>query len=135
MHNSRRKFLKMGIAGGSVGLLSGCLGGNVASTATIDITADGFEPLNTKVDFQAPPQGNVTWTNVDDADHKIASASDNWDWESATMQTDEAVNHGFSSPGLYEVVDPLNNDPDDPDDNGFYMKVAIGADTSIDDPL
>lgn len=117
-----------------MGWLAGC-SGNVKSTNTVDITADGFEPKNIRVALRNAPEGKVIWKNVDDQEHSVVSASDNWDFESERLGPEEAVVNDFTSSGVYSAVCGVHNDPADVAENGELMKIAIGADASIDDPV
>lgn len=119
---------------GAAGALStltvaGCTGGSdptVEDTTDVAMTDDQFDPRNIDVETGA----TVTWTNADEGEHTVTSASDNWDKDAEVAAGDEAI-HTFDEDGVYDAYCRFHGDADL---SGMSMKVGVG-DAAIENPL
>lgn len=122
----RRLFVKWASAV-SAALCSGfagCLGfldGPVERTKTVELTDDGFDPKNIKVDEGAA----VSWENKGSVTHIVVAKDDFVNLE-AEIEPGKLTNHKFGDGGVYEISCSEHS--------GERMKIAVG-DTTIKDPV
>lgn len=124
----RRTFL--GATGAvSTQLVAGCTGGSeptVEETTDVTMIDDQFDPRNISIETGA----TVTWTNEDDDEHTVTSASGNWETDTEVTAGEEAT-HTFERDGVYDGYCRFHGDADL---SGMSMKVSVG-DASIENPL
>lgn len=127
----RRTFLG-GVATSILAVLAGCTGGNttggatVEETSSVSMTGSQFDPRNIHVDTGT----TVTWSNDDETEHTVTSASDNWSMNT-TVPGGEQTTHTFDESGVYDVYCSFHGSSDL---SGMSMKVGVG-DATIDEPL
>lgn len=139
----RRQFVRSISAGAAVGFtgLAGCLGDNtVAKTQEVQLTNDGFDPRNIKVDRQK----TVYWENVSDTRYVLASATSTWNFR---QPLDPGMTTGFqfTNSGIYRLVaresegggEETPSTPETPtgtpEFTGTRMKIAVGRE--LEDPI
>lgn len=138
----RRKFL-ITYATVSIGIITGCLGGNrqqqnnggdenmggevsVKETSSVSMINSQFSPRNIHID----PGTTVTWTNNDDFGHTVSSGSDNWEKDTEVSGGDSTT-YTFDESGVYDVYCRFHGSSDL---SGMSMKIAVGN-TTIQSPL
>ncbi len=109
------------LEGGSAGM-----GQRVKETDTVSMADSQFHPRNIHVE----PETAVTWTNEDDRDHTVTSASTNWALDEL-VSGGESVTYSFAERGVYDVYCSFHGFEDL---DGMSMKVAVG-DATIEEPL
>ncbi len=134
----RRKFL-ITSATVSVGMFTGCLGGNreqennggdggasIQETNSVSMVNSQFSPRNIHIDIGT----TVTWTNDDGFGHTITGASDNWE-KDTEVSGGGSTTYTFDKPGVYDVYCRFHGSEDL---SGMSMKIAVGNIT-IQSPL
>ena len=135
----RRAFLGAAATSG-LALVAGCTGGSnpggsggngngeasVEETSSVSMTGSQFDPRNIHVDTGT----TVTWTNDDNFEHTVTSASDNWDKDSSVAGGEETT-FTFEESGVYDVYCSNHGGSDL---SGMSMKVGVG-DATIESPL
>ncbi|TKR25122.1 cupredoxin domain-containing protein [Natronomonas salsuginis] len=131
----RRRFLTV-TAASTVPLVAGCTGANnggsgrdgatVEETSDVSMTGNQFQPRNIHVDAGT----TVTWSNDDDFDHTVTSASENWD-KDTNVSGEGQTTHTFENNGVYDVYCTIHGGSDL---SGMSMKVGVG-DATIESPL
>lgn len=140
----RRRFLRSVCAGTAVGLttVGGCLGDQtVAKTPEVQLTAEGFDPRNIRVDRQQ----TVFWENVSETRYLLLSATSNWNFRQP-LDPQKTTGNTFNNSGIFRLVAreaPTSDEedatptptptPGTPEFTGTRMKIAVGRD--MDDPI
>lgn len=139
----RRQFVRSIGTGAVVGFtsLAGCLGDNaVAKTQEVQLTSDGFDPRNIKVDRQK----TVYWENVSDTRHVLVSATSTWDFRQP-LDPKMTTGFQFTNSGIYRLVaresagdgEETPATPETPtgtpEFTGKRMKIAVGRE--MQDPI
>lgn len=115
-----------GGGGGGGGDGGGGGSASIEETSSVTMANNQFDPRNIKVETGS----TVTWTNEDDFEHTVTSASNNWQKDTQVGGGGE-TSHTFDEGDVYDVFCSIHGSADL---SGMSMKIGVG-DATIGSPL